>query len=144
MHVIDFLYYASMLLVIIHIMIHDMRWMMIENHMLLLMVIIHIMFISYQDAFHFDAVIESSIIFIFLICLRWFMNTRYKKDTLGFGDIKLLTLITFMMSLETITYVIFFASLITLVVMLMLNRHKVPFAPGILLSWIGVYVWLYI
>jgi prepilin signal peptidase PulO-like enzyme (type II secretory pathway) len=72
------------------------------------------------------------------------MNTFYQKDTLGFGDIKLLALITFIMSINTMPYIIFFSSFLTLVGMLVFNLRKIPFAPGILLSWIGVYLWLFI
>lgn len=144
MYFIDFLYYISMSIIILKIIIHDMKWMRIENHMLLLMLILHVMFLLYNDSFQMISILESFLMLIFLIILRSMMNIFYQKDTLGFGDIKLLALITFIMSIDTMPYIIFFSSFFTLVVMLVLNLKKIPFAPGILISWIGVYIWLFI
>lgn len=121
-----------------------MKWMRIENHMLVLMLILHVMFLLYNDSFQMISILESFLMLIFLIILRSMMNIFYQKDTLGFGDIKLLALITFIMSIDTMPYIIFFSSFFTLVVMLVLNLKKIPFAPGILISWIGVYIWLFI
>lgn len=144
MYFIDFLYYMSMTIIIIKMIIHDIKWMRIENHMLLLMLILHVMFLVYNDSFQMVSILESFLMLIFLTILRRTMNTFYQKDTLGFGDIKLLSLITFIMSINTMPYIIFFSSFLTLVGMLVFNLRKIPFAPGILLSWIGVYLWLFI
>lgn len=121
-----------------------MKWMRIENHMLLLMLMLHVMYVTYEDAFQMVSIFESFLIFMSLTILRKVMNILYKKDTLGFGDIKLFTLITLIMSIDTIPYIIFFSSFFTLIVMLLFNLKKIPFAPSILISWIGVYIWLYV
>lgn len=144
MHFIDFLYYLSMMILIVKMIIHDMRWMRIENHMLILMLVLHVMYVTYKDAFQMISIFESFLIFISLTILRKVMNILYKKDTLGFGDIKLFSLITLIMSIDIIPYIIFFSSFFTIIVMLLFNLKKIPFAPSILLSWIGVYIWLYI
>lgn len=121
-----------------------MKWMRIENHMLVIMLMLHIMFLIYNDSFQLTSMLEGLLMLIMLTILRRVMNTYYQKDTLGFGDIKLLSIITFIMSIDIMPYIIFLSSFLTLVVMLILNLKKIPFAPGILISWIGVYIWLFI
>lgn len=141
MHFIDMIYYITILMIAFRIIIYDIWYMRIENQMLLLLSGLHILYVMYYDTFDFFSLIEALVIFMFLVILRHVMNLKYQKDTLGFGDIKLLTLIAFIMPLYMVPYVLFFASLSSLVVMMVFKISKIPFAPSIMMSCIGVFLW---
>lgn len=144
MPLIDFLYFISMIILMIHMIFHDIKWYKIENHILLLMWFLNMMYMFYKGSFHVLSITNGLFVFVFLIGLRHVMNKRYHKDTLGFGDIKLLSLIAFIMPFYSMPYIVFFASLSTFLVMILCQLKKMPFAPFILISWMGVYVWLFI
>lgn len=118
--------------------------MKIEDRVLLLLISLHITYTLHKDIFQLESLLNVGLIFVSLTLLRAFLNVQYKKDTLGFGDIKLISVISFLIPLHTIPYVIFFASLSALIIMFIYNVKKIPFAPSIITAWFGVYIWLLI
>ena len=86
--------------------------------------------------------IKGMSIGIFLHGFRMLLNSTYKKDTLGMGDIHLLVVITyFLKSIALTLYVIVIGSYITMIPMMILKKKQLPFGPFIVASAIGVSVY---
>ena len=141
MHLIDFLYYVTLSILSIKIIIHDIKYMLIEDGILVSMIILNIFYMQYYQMSMMTNIIQSFIVFFMLIFLRYVMNRIHKKDMLGFGDIKLLSVITFIISIESIPYIIFFSSFLALLWMVIFRIRKMPFAPSIIISTFGLFIW---
>ena len=144
MHLIDFLYYVTLSVLSIKIIIHDIRYMMIEDGILVCMIILHILYMQYYEVSMITNIFQSFIVFLMLTFLRHVMNYIHKKDMLGFGDIKLLSVMTFILSIESIPYILFFSSFSALLWMILFRVRKIPFAPSIMISTFGLLIWPYL
>jgi prepilin signal peptidase PulO-like enzyme (type II secretory pathway) len=96
----------------------------------------------FQNESIFNHLIQGIVVGVFLHSLRIVLNSIYKKDTLGMGDIHLLMVITYYLkSIELSLYVIVIASYVTIIFMMIFKMKQLPFGPFIILSTIGVSVY---
>ena len=131
---------------IIIIMISDIKYMIIPDEVLvffsIVLVIIKLLIIEktigynsfldlgYQIIFILK---DGLIMFIIMYLIRLFGNLIFKKDSLGGGDIKMMTYISFLFGWKLSIVVIFIASFIALplsiINMYRNNEHMLPFGP---------------
>ena len=131
---------------IVIIMISDIKYMIIPDEILVFFSIIIIilkvlisyklgninslMSLGYEILFMF---IDAFIVFCIMYLIRLFGNMAFKKDSMGGGDIKLMSYISLLIGWKLSIIVIFLASFLALPIsiynMYKKNEHMLPFGP---------------
>ena len=131
---------------IIIIMISDIKYMIIPDEVLIFFGVVLValkLFIAYKlnnvttlmDVGYelIFIVMDGFIMFIIMYLIRFFGNLAFKKDSMGGGDIKLMTYIAMIMGWKLSIVVIFIGSFIALPIsminMYRKNEHMLPFGP---------------
>ena len=131
---------------IIIIMISDIKYMIIPDEVLIFFGVILIalkIFISYKlnnittlmDVGYeiIFILIDGLILFIIMYLIRLFGNLAFKKDSMGGGDIKLMTYIAMILGWKLTIVVLFLGSFIALPIsvlnMYKKDEHMLPFGP---------------
>lgn len=131
---------------IIIIMISDIKYMIIPDEVLIffgiLIIILKVMIsyklenintfmdLGYEILFMF---MDAFILFGIMYLIRLFGNMAFKKDSMGGGDIKLMTYVALLLGWKLSIVVIFLASFLALPIsiynMYRKNEHMLPFGP---------------
>lgn len=128
------------------IMISDIKYMIIPDEVLIFFSIIMIalkLYISYKledisglKNFGYELIFilfDGFIMFIIMYLIRVFGNMLFKKESMGGGDIKMMTYVSFILGWKLSIVVIFIASFLALPIsiinMYKKNEHMLPFGP---------------
>ena len=135
--------FASSMIII---MISDIKYMIIPDEVIIFFSIVLVilkLYISYKIG-NIDSIIDFCYKFIFIILdgfivfsimnlIRLFGNFIFKKDSMGGGDIKMMTYVGFILGFKLSIIVIFLGSFIALplsiINMYRKNEHMLPFGP---------------
>lgn len=71
-----------------------------------------------------------------LVGLKFVLERFFKKDTLGYGDVKLMAVLAVFMPFMGIPYFIFISGLLSSLYIAILNKKHVPFAPFISIAFL--------
>lgn len=128
------------------IMISDIKYMIIPDEVLIFFSVVMVvlkLFISYklENIMGFKdmgyelifILIDGVIMFLIMYFIRAFGNILFKKDSMGGGDIKMMTYVSFIFGYKLSIVVIFIASFLALPIsiinMYRKNEHMLPFGP---------------
>ncbi|QOL20248.1 prepilin peptidase [Candidatus Bodocaedibacter vickermanii] len=75
-----------------------------------------------------------------LILIKLGLEALYKKTLVGWGDVKLLTLCLAFSPLQSIPALLFISGSIGLIMALLIRSKEFPFAPAIILGFLGTYM----
>ncbi len=135
--------FASSMIII---MISDIKYMIIPDEVLIFFSIVliilklYIYFKTENITSYIDIgyelifiLLDGLIMFIIMYLIRLFGNMLFKKDSMGGGDIKMMTYISFILGWKLSIVVIFLASFLALplsiINMYKKNEHMLPFGP---------------
>lgn len=124
------LIFISLILIVI---ISDILYMIIPDELLLFCGIILLILEIIKNGFSIQILLNMIIPFIVMYLIRLMGNIIFKKESLGFGDIKLMILFGLVLgweiSLCTIAIASFIALPISLVTLKNNKSHEIPFGP---------------
>ena len=135
--------FASSMIII---MISDIKYMIIPDEVLIFFSIVliilklYIYFKTENITSYIDIgyelifiLLDGLIMFIIMYLIRLFGNMLFKKDSMGGGDIKMMTYISFILGWKLSIVVIFLASFLALPLSIIniykKNEHMLPFGP---------------
>ena len=125
------------------IMVSDIKYMIIPDEVLIFFSIITIIvkllilwknevitsFMSFGYEFIF-ILLDGLIMFIIMYLIRLLGNFMFKKESMGGGDIKMMTYISFILGWKLSIVVIFMASFLALPISIInVDEHMLPFGP---------------
>lgn len=84
--------------------------------------------------------LSSFILAVGLILIKLGVAALYKKNLIGWGDIKLLTLCLVFVSPQSIPTLFFLSGSIGLILSLLVRSKEFPFAPAIIISFLSTYL----
>lgn len=133
------------------IMICDIRYMIIPNEIIIFFSVILIilkLFILYKNEVFIGLksmgyelifiLLDGFIMFMIMYLIRKFGNLLFKKDSMGGGDIKMMTFVSFILGYKLSIVVVFLASFLALPIsiftMYKKNEHMIPFGPYLAVS----------
>lgn len=128
------------------IIISDIKYMIIPDEVLIFfsisMIIVKLLILNKQDKiFDFMSVgyelifilLDGLIMFVIMYLIRMFGNILFKKESMGGGDIKMMTFVSFILGWKLSIVTIFIASFIALPISIFnvykKDEHMLPFGP---------------
>ena len=121
------------------IIICDYKKMIIPDSYILLIIFNRII---YLDSIHLfiDSIINGAFILIFVLALYLFYKYCLNKESLGFGDVKLLFALSMYQNFIDNIICILISCSFALVVMISFQRYKIAFGPYICLAYLIIFV----
>lgn len=82
----------------------------------------------------------SLILAVGLILIKQGLEALYKRTLIGWGDMKLLTLCLIFTPLHSVPTLLFISGSVGLILALLLRSKEFPFAPAIIIGFLGAYL----
>jgi Flp pilus assembly protein protease CpaA len=118
-------YQTLITLILIYIAITDWQKYIIPNWTVLTVFVLIVL--NNIDSLNVYNIYQSIIVLAFLVLFRYYMSKRLKRESMGIGDIKLITVLSIGLStIEFITF-IWISSLIALISIKLMRQDKSPF-----------------
>ena len=134
----------TLISLLIIVIISDIEYMIIPDEIIIfgsILLIVETLFINGMNGF-LASVVNSILFFITMYLIKKVGDFIFKKESLGGGDIKLMTMIGICFHIKTIVVIIFIASFIALpyaiIVMLKKKEAMVPYGPFLSLTSIAL------
>jgi len=132
----------TLISMLIIITVSDIAYQLILNKHLLFFGALYLLEYIYFEKFDYRYLLQAAAMFILMYAFAVVMEKILKKEAFGGGDIKLLTLLTFIMGFTNVLLVIYIAAIICLLYIIV-TRSKSYIAFGPFISISTIIVWFY-
>ena len=128
----DLIYQLLIFIILLRIAYTDFRKFIIPNWSVASLTVL--LLLKDLKKINFEYFLLPTFVLVFLILFRYYMTKRLNKESMGYGDIKLMTVLSF--GLTTIEFIsfIWISSLLALIVIKLMKQEKSPF--GFYLSFV--------
>jgi len=120
------------------IIISDILYMIILDEILVLSILSILIIKIYESGFNFELLLDLVIPFVFMFLLKFFGDKLFKKESLGGGDVKLMSLFGIVLGYKMAIVSVFLSSFIAFPISLYFMNYKknqeIPFGPYLCVS----------